>query len=159
MRRILSRGLLVFAGMVVAPFAVSPKQTPADPAAGYRKDPRFYSLKRFFSKATDCPAANLSHVFLEAADDYALDWRLLPSLSWVESTGGKLARNNNMFGWDSGKAEFSSLAAGIHTVAYRLANSTLYRDKNVDQILSTYNPNADYVRRVKAVMRRIHPSK
>ena len=156
MRRILSSGLVVFAGMVSVPLAVSPHQTPVHPSIDYRQDPRFRSLNRFFSQ--DCPARALAHVFLEAADDYALDWRLLPSLSWVESTGGKQARGNNMFGWDSGRAEFSSLSAGIHQVGYRLANSGLYRDKDLDGILATYNPSTDYVRRVKSVMRRISPS-
>ena len=52
---------------------------------------------------------------------YALDWRLLPSLSFVESSGGKAARNNNLFGWDSGRAAFSSAAAGIRAVASSLS--------------------------------------
>jgi hypothetical protein len=147
----------MFAGMVSVPLAVSPGQTRTRPPADYRHDPRLGLLQRFFERGA-CPARELSHVFLEAADDYALDWRLLPSLSWVESTGGKMARNNNMFGWDSGRASFSSLSAGIHVVGYRLAKSGLYRDKSIDQILSTYNPSADYVRKVKSVLRRISPS-
>ena len=86
-----------------------------------------------------------------------LDWRLLPSLSYIESTGGKAARNNNFFGWDSGRAEFATPSAAIHEVGYRLAHSVLYRDKDLDALLSTYNPLPEYAQKVKSVMRQIAP--
>ncbi len=157
MRRLLSSGFAVFAGMVSIPAEMSVHQVGKTEAADYRHDPRLNRLEKFFGQA-DCPAREYSNVFLEAADNYDLDWRLLPSISYIESTGGKAARNNNLFGWDSGRAEFPSPTAGIHAVAYRLAHSDLYRDKDVDGILATYNPNADYGARVKWVMRRISPS-
>jgi hypothetical protein len=96
-------------------------------------------------------------MFLEAADRNSLDWRLLPSISWVESTGGKAAPHNNMFGWDSGRAHFASPVAGIDEVSYKLAHSAPYRAKDLDTVLAIYNPNADYAKRVKSVMRRIAP--
>jgi hypothetical protein len=43
-------------------------------------------------------------------------------------------------------------------VGYRLAHSDLYRDKDVDGILATYNPDEEYAQRVKFVMRQISPS-
>jgi hypothetical protein len=92
------------------------------------------------------------------ADQHNLDWRLLPSISMVESGGGREARNNNLFGWDGGKAIFISVRAGIHNVAARLGNSKMYRDKGVDEILRIYNPGANYPEVVKSVMRRISPS-
>jgi len=144
----------MFAGMVSIPLAVAP-QGGSDPAPDYRDDPRIEKLRAFFGKA-DCPAKQYAHAFLEAADLYDLDWRLLPSLSYVESAGGKAARKNNIFGW--GSAEFSTPSAGIHEVGYRLANSVLYRDKDLDEVLLTYNPDAQYVRKVKSVMVRISPS-
>jgi len=66
----------------------------------------------FFEK-TGCPAREYSQAFLDAADDYQLDWRLLPSISFVESTGGKAAPHNNIFGWDNGRSSFSSPTAAI----------------------------------------------
>ena len=123
----------------------------------YKNDPRLESLKRFFEDR-DCPARELSAEFLRAADRHNLDWRLLPSISLVESGGGKEARNNNLFGWDGGKATFTSVRAGIYNVAGRLADSKIYRDKGVDEILRRYNPNADYAGVVKSVMRRISPT-
>jgi hypothetical protein len=155
MKKILTGSLVVLAGVVSAP-VVSPLQSQDTPAADYRNDPRADAVRRFFKQA-DCPAQHYSDAFVEAADDYDLDWRLLPSISYVESTGGKAARGNNLFGWDSGRAEFPTPTAGIHTVGYRLSHSELYRDKDLDEILATYNPNADYAERVKSVMRRIAP--
>jgi hypothetical protein len=157
MKKLLTGGLVFFAGVVSIPFPVSPFQMHKKPVPEYRQDPRSETLHRFFQQC-DCPAQEFSDTFLEAADQFDLDWRLLPSISFIESTGGKHASNNNLFGWDSGHAEFSSMAAGIHTVASRLANSTLYRDKSLDEILSTYNPDTEYAGKVKSVMRRISPS-
>jgi len=155
MLKLLTSGMFVV-GMVSVPVALSPHQSPAPPP-DYRNDPRLESLRTFFRNAA-CPAEHYATAFLEAADHYQLDWRLLPSLSYVESTGGKSARHNNLFGWDSGKAHFPSPVAGIHAVAYRLAHSDLYKDKKLDKLLATYNPNIDYGRKVKSVMRRIAPS-
>ena len=157
MRKLLTSGLAVFAGMVSLPAGVSPKQSRSVPVPSYRQDPRLKTLQKFFHRA-GCPAQKYSDAFLEAADAYDLDWRLLPSISFVESTGGKAARNNNLFGWGSGRVGFASPTEGIHAVGYRLAHSDLYRDKDVDEILATYNPNAEYAEKVKSVMRRISPS-
>ena len=157
MKKLFTRGLVVIAGMVSLPLAVSPQHTQTVPAADYRSDPRLQALRKFFAKF-DCPAWKYAATFLEAADDYDLDWRLLPSISYLESTGGKAARNNNLFGWDSGRAHFPSPVAGIHTVGFRLAHSGQYRDKNLDELLETYNPNVEYAAKVKSVMRRIAPA-
>jgi hypothetical protein len=156
MRRFLT-GSIFCLGVVSLPVAFSPWQSSAAPRPDYRNDPRLHALRKFFHQSL-CPAEHLAAVFLEAADAYALDWRLLPSLSFVESGGGKAARNNNMFGWNSGRTRFQSVSAGIHTVGYRLSHEDAYRGKKLDTVLATYNPNADYARTVKYVMRSIAPS-
>ena len=150
MRKLLPSGLVFFAGMMAPAPAVAPhaQERPAD----YR----FHLLKKFFQKS-DCPAVLYTQAFLDAADQFDLDWRLLPSLSMIESTGGKAARHNNFFGWNSGNAEFDSPVAGIREVGYRLANSSLYKDKDLDELLATYNSNEEYGNKVKSVMRRISP--
>ena len=155
MFRIITSGMFVV-GMVTVPATFSPRQAPA-PAPDYRNDPRLETLRTFFRNAA-CPAEIYATAFLEAADRNELDWRLLPSLSYVETTGGKSARNNNLFGWDSGRTQFSSAIAGIHAVGYRLSHSILYKDKELDQLLATYNPNVEYRQKVKSVMRRIAPA-
>jgi hypothetical protein len=161
MRKLLSNGLAVFAGVVSMPIAGSHAESAKPTTAEHRneapKDRRLAFLRAFFEHG-NCPAAKLSPIFLEVADRYSLDWRLLPSLSYVETSGGKAARNNNIFGWDSGKAAFSSAAAGIRAVAGYLSQSALYRNKDVDGILHTYNRRAGYGQRVKDVMRQIAPA-
>ena len=144
-------------GMASLPLALSPQQQHRAPAPDYRLDPRYTALRSFFDRGS-CPATQYVREFLEVADTYTLDWRLLPSISFVESTGGKAGRNNNIFGWDSGRAQFTSPAAGIYVVAYRLAYSGLYRDKGLNEVLATYNPVAEYAPKVKSIMRQIAPS-
>jgi hypothetical protein len=153
LRKLLSGGLFVL-GAVAIPVAVSPHTAPAPPKHEYHSDPRLAPLRRFFTQ-TECPAADYAIDFLIVADEFALDWRLLPSLSFIESTGGKASANNNLFGWDSGRAHFASARAAIQSVGFHLAQDTVYRSKSLDEILAAYNPNQDYGPKVKSVMRQI----
>jgi hypothetical protein len=146
---------MVLAG-VAGPSALSPHQAYLTHVSAPSADPRLEPLQRFFQKC-DCPAEAYAVEFLAVADTYNLDWRLLPSISFVESAGGKAARYNNMFGWDQGRARFASPEDGIHEVGYHLAYSDTYRDKSLDTVLSTYNPVGPYAQTVKSVMRRISP--
>jgi hypothetical protein len=157
MRRLLSGGLAVFAGMVSipAPGSLHAERTP--PSKRRQADARLERLKAFFGKL-NCPAKDYSGDFIVAAEMYELDWRLLPSISFLESTGGKAAKNNNLFGWNCGRTGFSSAAASIHEVGRRLSRSRLYHKKNLDQLLATYNPIGDYAQRVKSVMQQIAPA-
>jgi hypothetical protein len=157
MKKLFSIKVVAIAGMVSLPMAVSPRLGQSIPSADYRNDPRLEKVRSFFAKL-DCPAWKYAATFLEAADDYALDWRLLPSLSYVESTGGKAARHNNLFGWNSGRAHFSTPHAAIHIIGFNLAHAGQYRDKDLDALLMTYNPTAEYAAKVKSVMRRIAPT-
>ncbi len=158
MKKLLSGGLAIFAGIVSLPAVGSPHAEKLNPAADHRQDPRYDRLKRFFAKF-ECPVRFYIQEFLDAADKNDLDWRLLPSLSVVESGGGKAAPHNNLFGWKSGKAQFASLAAGIQSVGYQLAHSPIYRKKSLDRMLKTYNPKVSYGDKVKAVMAQIAPAR
>jgi hypothetical protein len=155
MMKMLSQSLAI-AGMLSTPAMLTQSELPTA-TTEYKNDPRLASLRNFF-QAGECPAQDFSEEFLRAADHHKLDWRLLPSISLVESGGGREARNNNLFGWDSGRAVFSSVRAGIYNVAGNLAHSRIYRDKDTDEILRLYNPNENYPGVVKSVMRRISPS-
>ncbi|MCX6593498.1 MAG: hypothetical protein NTZ56_18445 [Acidobacteria bacterium] len=127
-------------------------------SAEVKSDPRMIRLQKFFSDR-NCPAKHLASDFIEAADRQGVDWRLLPSISYVESTGGKHARNNNIFGWQNGNRRFPTVRQGIHTVAHELARSPRYKDKTLDAKLWTYNPSQEYNRRVKQIMLEIGPSR
>ncbi len=157
MFKLFTSGVAVFAGIVSAPLVYAPLRVITTPPSDYRADTRIQALRAFFEKA-GCPAREYIEEFLDAADSYRLDWRLLPSLAFVESGGGKSAPNNNLFGWDSGRAQFSSPVAGIHEVGFRLTHSPLYKDKDLDGLLATYNPDAEYARKVKWVMEQIAPA-
>ncbi len=155
MREFLKRGVLFSAAVVCIPLVTAPNATPVQLTKKVEEsDPRLQKLKAFFSRF-DCPALEYAHVFLEASDRQSLDWRLLPGISYVESTAGKAAKGNNIFGWDSGRARFASPTASIHKVAYRLSEAPRYRGKTVDQKLALYNPGEGYARKVKAIMRQI----
>jgi hypothetical protein len=157
MRKLLSAGLVVFAGIVSTPISKPLDASHAAPAPDYRTDPRFQAIHNFFEKF-ECPVVAYSREFLQAADDYKLDWRLLPSISYVETTCGRSAPHNNLFGWDSGRAHFATPTESIFVVAYRLSYSRLYRDKSLNAILATYNPLTEYAPKVRSVMRRIGAS-
>ena len=155
MTRSFSRGLVVAAGLLAVPALADPdlihvKLTP-------RADTRWILIRQFFEK-NNSPAHEYAKDFLIAADQNGLDWRLLPSLSLVESGGGKSARNNNIFGWGNCKVRYRTTREGIYQVASRLKNSYLYKGKgSVNEMLWTYNPKQEYVQQVIAVMNRLGP--
>lgn len=145
-------GLLT--ALLIAP-AIIPDQRV--PVSEYRNDLRRVSLEKFFGDR-GCPARDLAEEFLVASDRHGLDWRLLPSIAFVESTGGKAYRNNNIMGWGSSSRSFSSVRAGIHHVAAQLANASCYKNKGLDQLLRTYNPLPVYTSKVTRVMKLIGPA-
>lgn len=121
-----------------------------------KADPRTARLGRFLTRL-HCPIANLAKDFVAAADKNKLDWRLLPSISIVESGGGKAFRNNNIFGWGNGNLKFDSIKAGLQEVAFKLGRSPLYRNRDSVGKLRVYNPDEQYAMRVVDVMNRISP--
>lgn len=154
-----SKRILMAAGLLVLPLMAkleksASSRTPA--AASLSVDPRTTRLTRFFL-SLHCPVLSMSEDFVQAADENHLDWRLLPSISVIESGGGKAYRNNNIFGWNNGLEPFPSIKAGLRTVAFRLGNSPLYRNRDVLSKLRLYNPDATYPSKVISVMNRISP--
>lgn len=148
-----SQGLLVFAGLLATPVVTKVHDTPAPPPS-QPVDTRLVRLQQFL-RARGCPVSKYAADFIRVADHYDLDWRLLPSISMIESSGGKAYIKNNIFGWANCREGFPSIKAGIERVASRLSRSKLYRNKDVDGILRTYNPDTRYAGRVKYVMARI----
>ena len=156
MRKVLCNGLVLLAGVMAIPGKTYPDQHIVA-TGSYRYDSRLARLQSFLE--VKYPTIHqLTPDFLVASDRNGLDWRLLPAISIIESSGGKRYKNNNIFGWDSCNTRFDTVRDGIHHVAQRLGHSRLYRDKDVDEILSTYNPYRSYPHRVKAVMRAIGPA-
>jgi hypothetical protein len=148
--------MLAIVGLMAGPFVASSPSPIAEQVVEPR-DPRLVRLERYFTEK-NCPVKPLAKEFVAAADEHHLDWRLLPSIAFIESGGGKEYQNNNIFGWKNGKHRFRSVRHGIHTVAERLANSHYYRNKSLDAVLYTYNPIQGYRERVKFVMDDLGPA-
>ena len=160
---VVSKHLMVAAGLLAVPATIqferpakaSPSQKPIDQPGN--NDPRSTRLRQFFC-SLHCPIQDLAEDFVQAADDNRLDWRLLPSISVIESGGGKAYKNNNLFGWDNGLQPFLSIRAGIHHVAFKLGKSALYRNQDALGKLKLYNPSEEYAGKVAAVMQMISPA-
>jgi hypothetical protein len=156
MKRFLPSGLMIFAGVLgIAAAGVHAEQDPTKIRKKF--DLREAILRKFF-KEYHCPAERYADVFVAEADAYHLDWRLLPSLSIVESGGGKYARGNNLFGWANGKTRFDSISEAVHHVAMTLSLGKAYQGKDLEAKLLTYNHRLDYKTAVIDVMRKIYPS-
>src|SRR5437868_11877901 len=117
-------------------------------------DPRGARLEAFF-KTYGCPAPLHINDYLRAADSHALDYRMLPAISLVESTCGAFEKMNNRWGWDSAQTGFPSVPAGIEFISSQLADGQPYRGKTVKEKLFTYNPYPQYVRQVERLMQQI----
>jgi hypothetical protein len=153
--KLFQSGLVLMAGFLGAAGATSHADfdiTKVHP----KKDARI-GLLRHFLKEKKAPAARYAETFIAEADSHGLDWRLLPSLAFVESGGGKHCRRNNLFGWDNGTSKFPSVTAAIHHVATALAEARPYRGKTIQGKLEAYNESPEYKVLVTRVMRRISP--
>lgn len=114
-------------------------------------DTRAAKIDAYFAQ-WDLPMSGYGAAMVAAADSYGLDWRLLPALAKLETTGGKhLCQNpkgkNNPFGYGSCAIGFESFEQSFYTVAKTLSGngkntSHLYKDKSIEQILEVYNPPA-----------------
>lgn len=101
-----------------------------------------------YFKARNMPLAGTGMKMVEEAEKNDLDWRLLPAIAVRESTGGKnecKKVSNNAFGWGSCKIGFKSNEDAITVVAKNLGGNNPrtarhYDDKDVRQILRSYNP-------------------
>ncbi len=120
----------------------------------------------------ELPLAGYGKEFVEAADKYEIDWRLLPALAMRESTGGKFACGGklsaewNPWGWNSCKGNgFESMEQSIDALAQHISGNhertARYYKKsqgNVKAILQTYNPPsvvATYAQEVMSIMDKI----
>lgn len=118
------------------------------------QDNRSDRLETFFH-SFGCPTPHYVNEYLGAADSYAIDYRLLPAISVLESTCGIYQRLNNRWGWDSARKGFSSFRAGLQYIARQLSEGRFYKDKSLDEKVRMYNPNPQYARQVKKLMLKI----
>ena len=92
------------------------------------EDPRVIAMQQFLL-AYNSPMYPFAKTFIEEAEKYGLDWRLVASISGVESAFGNLIPRgtNNAWGWrginptDRGWSQFDTWAHGISIVTSGLA--------------------------------------
>ncbi len=134
---------------------VSPALRQPIPQLFAKPDPRIARLQRFFGSYR-CPTPYYIEEYLQAADQYALDYRLLPAVSIRESRcGADESDQNNFWGYHPGRQSFATVAAGIDYVSRQLAEGLYYRGKTLERKLFTYNPLPAYPSEVKYIMRQI----
>ncbi len=111
---------------------------------------------RAYLTARNSPLAIHAQEIVKAADEHGIDYRLLPAISIIESSGGiHTFRTHNAWGW--GKKNFSSWEEGIWAVSKGLGNY-YSRGLNTPQKISVYYcpPSAgEWARKVSFVMREI----
>lgn len=96
------------------------------------------AVKVFYRKYNAPLLANAED-FVRAADMYGIDYRLLPAISMIESTGGKVTfKSHNPFGW--GRSGYPSYTAAIYDVARGMANYYKGGLKDPKRIAYRYNP-------------------
>lgn len=96
-----------------------------------KKDLRAKKLEKFLAKY-DSPLQPFSQKIVDLADKYQLDWRLVASISGVESTFCKAIPYNsyNCWGWNNGNHAFMDYDNALEEVSRVL--STNYFSKGYD---------------------------
>ncbi len=124
-------------------------QTLSDSSATLKKDAgdsgfdyRVENLRNFLEKYNS-PLALYAQDFVTYADINGLDYRLVPSISGVESTFGKFIPTNsfNAYGWANGDYNFTSWEDSIAHVSETLKSA--YIDKGaptIAKIAKSYAP-------------------
>lgn len=115
-------------------------------------DDRADKIDAYFSNLK-LPLAGYGASMVAAADKYNLDWRILPALAMLETTGGKNlcentrngTRNHNPLGFGGCSLYFATFEDAFEAAAKTISGngentSHLYSGKSVEEILEVYNP-------------------
>jgi len=128
----MKKKLLILAALMVACLIPQPAQAQEEKmfmAGGsavlknidFKTDIRVEQLENFLNDYNS-PLASYAQVFVEMADKYQIDWRLLPAISGVESCFGKQIPpySYNAYGWNNGNFRFESWEDSIEIVSKAL---------------------------------------
>ncbi len=118
-----------------------------------------------YYKTRNMPLYGYGRKMVEEAEKNDLDWRLIPAISVIETTGGRhLCKNpkagNNPFGWGSCRIGFKSFDEAIEKIALNLGGNNPktahhYEGKTTLEIINKYNPPSivpDYSKKIFKVM-------
>lgn len=124
-----------------------------------KEDLRVATLENVFTKYNS-PLTPYAKTYVEAADKYGVDWKLLPAISGLESSFGRamIDQTYNAYGWGSGTIYFTSWEDGINTINKTLKSN--YMDKwgasNVWEIGPIYAESPTWAIRVNSFMTEIN---
>ncbi len=119
-------------------------------------------ILREFLESYNSPLAPFAQVFVENADIYNIDWRLVAAISGLESTFGQQIPQGSFNGWGWGiygnnVIYFSSWEDGIQTISEGIRERYMNQRgaTNVYEIGSTYAASPTWAVRVEGFMNRI----
>ncbi len=154
--------LSIFTSKVYAENSAIPSAVLVDARSLSLSDNRVKILKEFLG-SYNSPLAPLAQVFVENADIYNLDWRLVAAISGVESTFGQQipAGSYNAWGWGvygNHVTYFTSWTNGIEIISKGLRENYIGQgnQENVYQIGATYAASPAWVFHVEYYMNRIN---
>ena len=160
--------LLIISFVLLMPIKVH-AQTPENTSAklltqdsSYASDSRVKILKAYLEQYNS-PLANHASTFIQAADKYNLDWRLVPAISGVESTFGQAIPSDSYNGWGWGVygdnvIRFTSWDDAINTISQGLRERYLGNSPVSDPyaIGPTYAASPTWASRVDFFMEQMH---
>lgn len=124
-------------------------------------DGRIRILREFLEKY-DSPLTPFAGTFVEIADKYSLDWKMVAAISGVESTFGHQIPYESFNGWGWGiygdnMIRFSSWKEGIETVSHGLRTNYIdkWGAKDVYEIGRFYAASPTWAQRVEYFMNKI----
>lgn len=121
------------------------------------QDMRAKALEKVFEKYHS-PLVPFAGSYIEIADKYGIDWRLLPAIAGLESSFGnaQLKGSFNSYGWGGGRIYFASVEDGIDTVLGGLKNRYMSRGATtVETIAPIYSESPTWAPRVRRFMNEI----
>ncbi len=138
--------MLIFGGFVFGAQTTFAKEKTVNDTSlhqiDYIKVDRVKTLQNFFKKYNS-PLELNAETFIKVADQYNIDYKILPAIACVESTCAKfyIKENYNPFGWGSGKIQFSSFDEAIEKIAKGLDEIYLSKGRDtIETIAPVYNP-------------------
>lgn len=140
--------------------SAGPSADLSKPVIANGADTRAKILKEYLEQYKS-PLAPFAVIFVEIADKYNLDWRLVTAISGVESTFGREIPYDSFNGWGWGVygnnvIRFSSWKEGIETVSKGLREN--YIDKGaygIYQIGVIYAESPNWASKVNYFMKKI----
>jgi hypothetical protein len=163
MRKLLFSLTILLALFISAASIVSADSLVAEASSQLKVDQKAsdYRVDRLESylENQSSPLAPYAQDFIEIADKYGLDWRLVPAISGVESTFGKRIpyKSFNAYGWAGGDFRFASWKDSIEVVSKALKEN--YVDKGAPSLAKIGRrycpPNPAWAGKVKFFMQKI----